>query len=364
MLITSQGGKLYVLEDGTLTLARTLQNICSNSERGLLGVAVDPAFAQNRFVYLYYTANVASSCAQNSASSPVNRVARFVLPASNVISSAGPYVLLDKIPSPNGNHNGGDLHFGKDGLLYVSVGDGGCDPAGDSGCGASNDAAKDKNLLNGKILRVTKTGAVPPNNPFVGPNSVRCNVTGRTSPGKVCAEVFASGLRNPYRMAFNPNMSTTHFAINDVGQNAREEVSLGAAGADYGWNLREGTCAVGPGSNCGAPPVGLTDPVFDYAHSSSGAFANCRSISGGAYIPRGLWPASYDNTYLFADFICGKIFQMKRVGSVRTASVFADALGSASVVHLAFGRYSDAQALYYTSYAGGGQVRRISYSAN
>lgn len=362
MLITSQSGKLYVLKNGNLTLARTIRGICSNSERGLLGVAVDPAFSQNRYIYLYYTGNPSGVCSQNSPESPVNRVARFVLPDSNIISPAGPYVVLDNIPSPNGNHNGGDLNFGKDGLLYVSVGDGGCDPAGDSGCGAANNAAKALNLTSGKILRVTRTGAAPPGNPFVGANSVPCRLSGRAGAGKVCAEIFALGLRNPYRIAFNPNVSTIQFAINDVGQNAREEIDLGAAGANYGWNTREGSCQTGSSSGCGTPPAGLTDPIFDYGRSSEGTFAGCRSISGGAYVPRDVWPASYGNTYLFADFVCGKIFQMRRIGEKRVASTFASSVGN--IVHLAFGRYNGVKTLYYTTYSNGGQVRRISYSGN
>lgn len=356
LLITSQGGKLYVLKNGTLTLARTIRNICTNSERGLLGVTVDPAFAQNRYIYLYYTANVSGSCANNSPQSPVNRVIRFTLPDNNVITSS-PYTLIANIPSPNGNHNGGDLRFGRGGqYLHVSVGDGGCDPAGDSGCAAQNDAAQSKSTLSGKILRVTPTGGVPAINPFVGSNSVRCGLTRTIPRGKVCGEIFATGLRNPYRMAFNPNSSTTSFYINDVGQNAREEIDLGIKGANYGWNLREGRCKTGSSSDCGTSPAGLTNPVFDYTRT--GIFSGCRSISGGAVVPNGLWPSAYNNTYLFADFVCGKIFQLKGSGSTRTASLFASGLGN--VVHMDFGTYAGQRALYYTTYTGGGQVRQIS----
>lgn len=361
LLVTTQDGKLYVVKNGTQTLARTIRIICSNSERGLLGVSVDPQFAQNRYIYLYYTANVSGSCAQNSSQSPVNRVIRFVLPNDNVISPKGPYVLIDNIPSPNGNHNGGDLHFGNDGLLYVSVGDGGCDYRGNSGCGAANDAARGKHTLVGKILRVTKSGGVPSGNPFVGSNSVRCNRSGRATPGKVCAEVYALGLRNPFRLAFDPNVSTTRFFVNDVGQNAREEIDLGRAGADYGWNLREGRCRTG-GGGCGTVS-GLTNPVFDWAHGSSGILGGCRSISGGAFVPNASgWPASLRGNYLFSDFICGKIFSLTRTSTGYSASVFADDLGAGSAVHLTFGPYEGGRALFYTTYADGGQVRRISYT--
>jgi glucose/arabinose dehydrogenase len=143
-------------------------------------------------------------------------------------------VLIDNIPSPAGNHNAGDLHFGKDGYLYVSVGDGGCDYANDSGCAGQNDAARDQNVLLGKILRITREGDIPATNPYRGTDSARCNTTGRTGAGKKCQETFAWGLRNPFRMAFDPNASHTRFFINDVGQNAREEIDQGKAGADYG----------------------------------------------------------------------------------------------------------------------------------
>lgn len=346
LLIATQGGKLYVQKSGKLTLARTVR-ACTDAERGLLGVAVDPQFAQNRYIYLYYTANVSGSCAKNSPQSPVNRVARFVLPDSNVIGSGGPLVLIDNIPSPNANHNGGDLHFGKDGLLYVSVGDG----------GANSAAAAAKNTLLGKILRVTKTGGIPLGNPYRGADSRRCNVSGRAAAGQVCQEIFASGLRNPFRIAFNPNAAETRFFINDVGQNAREEINEGVAGSDYGWPRREGVCAAG-GADCGAPPAGLTNPVHDYAHASTG----CRSVSGGAFVPIGVWPGGYRG-YLFADFVCGKIFRLSGSSSGYRVSTFADGFGAYSLVALAFLPAPGGQALYYTTYADGGQVRRISYTA-
>ncbi len=348
LLIATQDGKLYVQKNSQLILARTIRFICTNVARGLLGVAVDPQFAQNRYIYLYYTAplTATSGCPENSSQSPVNRVARFILPDNNIISTGGPRVLIDKIPSYNADHNGGDLHFGKDGLLYVSVGDGGV---------PSNAAAK--NSLSGKILRMTKTGGIPPTNPYRGANSVRCNVTGRAAAGKVCQEIFASGLRNPFRIAFDPNAAGTRFFINDVGESAREEIDEGRAGADYGWNRREGVCAVG-GTNCGAPPAGLTNPIFDYAHATEA----CRSIAGGAFVPAGLWPSTYEG-YLFADFVCGKIFLLKSSGNGYRVSTFADGFGPFNLVSLTFLPSAGSRALYYTTYADEGQVRRISYTA-
>jgi len=212
MLIATQLGRLRMLVNDTLVAAPAIDlaaSLCTGEEQGLLGVAVDPAFTTNGFVYLYYTRDKAGTCE--------NRVSRFTL-VGNSIDLATEVVLIDGIPSPAGIHNAGDLHFGNDGLLYISVGDGGCDYLGDSGCGGSNDAARDQNVLLGKILRITPTGAIPPTNPFLGAGTARCNVTGRTSVGLKCQETFAWGLRNPFRIAFDPNTTATRFFINDVGQ--------------------------------------------------------------------------------------------------------------------------------------------------
>jgi glucose/arabinose dehydrogenase len=363
LLITEQGGRLRVYRNGLLsTPALNLSSrICSDSERGLLGVAVDPQFTSNRYIYLYYTFDKFDNCASQTTNVPVNRVSRFTLPSSNIIDPQSERVLINNIPSYAGNHNGGDLGFGKDGFLYVSVGDGGCDYAG-SGCAENNNAARDKHALLGKILRITKSGGIPATNPFRGTNTARCNVSGRTQVGKTCQEIFATGLRNPFRIGFDPNVTSTRFFINDVGQNAWEEIDQGRRGADYGWNTREGDCVTGSTTNCGTPPAGLTNPIYDYQNGGGGSslFQNCSSITGGAFVPRGVWDSSYNNSYLFADFVCGKIFKLKRNSSGNyQATQFASNLGSYSVVHLAFGPYGGSQALYYTTFANGGEVRRI-----
>lgn len=364
LLITNQPGRLFVRENNQQLLALRIRRICSNSERGLLGAAFDPNFEQNRYIYLYYTWNKFGTCATNSGRSPVNRVARFTLSPRNTVVRGSQVVLLENIPSPNGNHNGGDLQLGNDGLLYVSVGDGGCDYERNSGCKGANDSARSKHTLVGKILRIDRNGNAPTANPFTGPDSVSCNKLGRARAGQSCREIFALGLRNPFRIAVDPNASGTKVFINDVGQNAREEIDFAEAGADYGWNLREGSCSTGSNGDCGDPPAGLTDPIFDYAHSSSGTFSGCRSIAGGAFVPSGAWPNAFDGSYLFNDFVCGKIFKLTQGSSGYTASVFADNQGPYSIVHMTFGKGPDKDSLYYTTYADGGQVRRITYTGN
>jgi glucose/arabinose dehydrogenase/Ca2+-binding RTX toxin-like protein len=370
MLVATQPGQLRVYKNGQLLQTPALNissKICANSERGMLGVAVDPNFdAQvpgDDFVYVYYTYNKFGVCPTGqptNVSNPVNRVSRFVM-SGDTVDLATEKILIDNIPSPNGNHNAGDLHFGKDGYLYVTVGDGGCDYKGDSGCAGANDASRDRHILLGKVLRITRDGDIPSTNPYTGTSSARCNSTGRTDPGKNCQETFAWGLRNPFRFAFDPNATGTRFFVNDVGQNTWEEVDQGKAGADYAWNLCEGTHdnpdragSVG----CAAAPY--TPPVHEYNHSDTG----CASVTGGAFVPNGVWPASYEGSYLLGDYVCNKIFMLTPVnGGGFTRTEFASGLGSGGPTAMTFGPYGSSKALYYTTYANGGEIHRLAYTA-
>jgi glucose/arabinose dehydrogenase len=352
MLITTQNGQLRIHANGALLTTPALTiGVCTDSERGMLGVAVDPAFGLNQYIYVYYTIPISGMC--------INRVSRFVLSPMNTVSNET--ILVDKIPSPGGNHNGGDLNFGQDGNLYISIGDGGCDYKDISRCSGSNTAARDEFIVLGKILRITPSGGIPADNPFQGAGTGRCNTDGRTTAAR-CQETFAWGLRNPFRFAFDPNAAGTRFFINDVGQNTWEEIDEGRAGADYGWNVREGHCALASVSDCGPPPAGMTNPIYDYAHSTG-----CRVITGGAFVPNGVWPAEYDGDYLYGDYECGKIVRLQPSGGGYVSTDFTTGLGSSSAVHMRFGPWSGpfglTQALYYTTYASTGEIRRIGYTA-
>jgi glucose/arabinose dehydrogenase/PKD repeat protein len=357
LLVSTQAGFVRVIANGTLLANPALDlraKLCNGNEGGIPGVTADPNFAVNRFVYLYYTFNKSGVCDYTgTAQSPVNRVSRFVLSDNNTIDPLSEVVLLDNMPAPVASHIGGDLHFGKDGYLYVSVGDGECDYKKDSGCQALNDAARDQNVLLGKILRITRDGAIPPGNPFTGADSGRCNTAGLTSAAK-CQETYGWGLRNPFRMDFDPNAAGTRFFINDVGQDTWEEIDLGQAGADYGWNIREGPCALGSTTNCGPPPAGMTNPIYSYDHSGE-----CQSVNAGAFVPNGAWPAAYDNSYLYGDIVCGKVFQLVPDGSGGFSRNEFASLGPQTVIAMIFGPSGSGQALYYTSYAG--EVRRIDF---
>lgn len=386
LLVTTQGGRLLVKNGAapevtalTFNAASTGADpkICSNSERGLLGVAVDPLFASNQFIYLFYTArNGSPDCGTGSvyvdgvgnytpAGKPVNRVSRFTLGSNNIVLPTTELPIIDNMPSFAGNHNAGDVHFGKDGFLYVSIGDGGTDYAGDSGGGGGNDAARDKHVLTGKILRVTRTGGVPPGNPFTGVGTGVCAVTGATTAGNHCQETFAWGLRNPFRFSMDSNAVGTRFFINDVGQGAWEEVDEGKAGADYGWNCREGAHVNSTTGKCNPTPANMIDPIFEYPHGGAvvpgTAISGCNSITGGAFVPNGVWPLAYDNKYLLVDFICAGMFSIP-VGAapqpvVTAAETFATGVSSATT--LVFGPSGSTQALHYTSYATG--VSRIRF---
>ncbi len=335
-------GRIVVAEQGGLVRAGqpgqplapwfSVPGTCLGSERGVLGLTADPAYLSNGRVFVYST-----RLAPGAPGGCVNRV------TSLVPGVTGETVLLDNISSINGNHNAGDLDVGSDGHLYVTTGDAGRDPRGDSGSGGSNDAARDLSILNGKVLRITLDGQPAPGNPLVAPGSQRCATTGVTSAIALCQEIAAWGLRNPYRFAFDPNRGDDRVFVNDVGQSTREEVDELRLGADYGWNTCEGPCSP-------ARP-GLTDPITSYPRSV-GTY-----ITAGAFVPDGLWPESLDGGYLFADGGSGKIFLRRADGSVDYQNPWATgAFGLADMVFAIdeLGR----TALYYTL-NGSGQVRRI-----
>ncbi|MGH9000456.1 MAG: PQQ-dependent sugar dehydrogenase, partial [Acidimicrobiia bacterium] len=357
LLVATQAGKLYLADPdatgGGLAGAPALDlsgRLCPRLEQGLLGVAVHPDFAATGWVYVYWTHDV-DGC--------VHRVSRFTIGADGVADPASETVLVDRIPSPNGNHNGGDLQFGPDGYLYVGVGDGGCDWDGE-GCAGDNDASRDTHVLLGKVLRIGADGEIPPDNPFLGEDSGRCNEDGRTEEGDHCSETYARGLRNPFRLAFDGDAPGTRFFVNDVGQDTWEEIDEGAKGADYGWNEREGPCAKASRTDCGPSPDGMTDPIFAYPHDG-----RCGAITGGAFVPGSAgWPEDLRGDYLFADYACGTIFRLEPSADDPAAwrsSVFVDGLGDDSPVHLTFGPSPVGRSLYYATYGGGGQVRRLDF---
>jgi glucose/arabinose dehydrogenase len=361
MLVTSKGGQLWVIENGAVvsTPAIDLSSMmCTNGERALGAVAVHPEFSSNRYVYMYYTFKKNGTCDESEVDGPVNRLSRFVLGDDNTIDPASETLLFDTPPLYRDHHNGGDIAFGPDGFVYVTVGDGGT---------RRFDWPQDPGYLLGKVVRITDSGGIPPGNPHDGPDSARCNVDGvppAGSPaGTKCQEVYAQGLRNPFRFALDPESSTPRFMINDVGQHSFEEINeLTAPGADFGWPLREGPCVFDTVTECDAPPPGLTDPVHWYPHGINGGAA-----TAGAFVPSGVWPAEYDGVYLFADYVFGAIYQLEdgppecRTCTPPTSAYEAHAFtDAASVVSMAFGPHDGSQSLFYVTREGDG-VHRIDY---
>jgi hypothetical protein len=164
----------------------------------------------------------------------------------------------------------------------------------------------------------------------------------------VCTEIYAFGLRNPFRFAFDPNSGNSQFFINDVGDGTWEEVDLGIKGANYGWPIREGFCVRGSTTNCS--PAGYTEPLTAYPHS-----IGCTFITAGVFVPNGLWPG-YDGSYLFGDGGCGKIFRRAADGSVDSAAPFATTSGV--IVDMTFLTQGTQTALYYVT-NGSSQIHRV-----
>jgi len=366
MLILMRSGKLLIRANGVMlpTPAIDLSQVtCTSGDEGMGGVAVHPNFTQNNYIYLYYTYQKSGTCTTGSANAPVNRLSRFTLSSNNSINPASGVVLLDSPPLPTFDHMGDDLQFGPDNNLYLAIGDGGS-PC----CTSTFNYPEDPGVLLGKIVRLTDSGGIPLDNPFTGSNSARCNLTGvppAGSPsGTRCQEVYAMGLRNPFKASFDP--SGSRYFINDVGNATWEEVDLGQPGADYGWPTREGPCsAANPVTDCGPPTPGLTNPIFWYGHNVTADGVKCGAITAGAFVPNGLWPG-FDHSYLYADWNCGGIWQLDSNNSGGFTSTFFAKVGAAGPISMRFGPYGNSLTLYYVfgNYGSKGQLRRISLSSS
>ena len=262
----------------------------------------------NMFSFIWYTFNKRGNCNEDIDNGPVDRLSRFVLPESNKVDLASETVFFETSALEYDHHNGGDIEFGVDGNMWVTVGDG-----GSTWTAVSNNPG---NLL-GSMVRLTLDGDIPADNPYVGDaDAVRCNVNGvppvnddGLPTGTKCLEIWATGLRNPFRFAVDPNVQDkVRFYVNDVGQGLWEEISEGGTdfkGVDYGWPAREGPCPNNRIENC-ADVHPYTDPVHYYIHNNGG------SVTGGSFVPNGIWPEEYNGAYLYADFVFGKIYTSQR----------------------------------------------------
>ncbi|HEV7516380.1 MAG TPA: PQQ-dependent sugar dehydrogenase [Thermoanaerobaculia bacterium] len=264
LFVCEQGGQLRVIKNGALLAAPFLSvTVNSSGERGLLGVVFDPAFPSNPYVYVYYTATTPTIH---------NRVSRFT--ANGDVAVAGSETVLLNLNdlSSATNHNGGSLHFGKDGKLYIGVGE-----------NANGSNSQTLGNLLGKILRINPDGTIPSDNPFFG-----------TATG-VNRAIWVLGLRNPFTFSFQPGSG--RMLINDVGQSTWEEIDDGIAGSNYGWPTTEGPTT----------DPRFRSPIFSYGHGTSST-TGC-AITGGTFYdpPIQQFPPAYTGTYFFADFCSGWI---------------------------------------------------------
>jgi glucose/arabinose dehydrogenase len=317
IFITQQGGALRVVKNGAL-LTQPFLTVSVNAagERGLLGVAFDPNFASNNFVYVYYT----------TATTPNhNRVSRFTASAANAdVAAAGSEVQLLNLPNLSSatNHNGGAIHFGTDGKLYIAVGE-----------NANSSNAPSLTTTLGKILRINPDGSIPSDNPFFS------QTTG------INQAIWARGLRNPFTFGVDPTNGRIH--INDVGEGTWEEVNQGVAGSNYGWPQTEGPNPAGV--------AGVRYPIHSYTHASGGC-----AITGGAFYrpTTATFPPEYAGLYFFGDY-CGGFIRTLAPPNYTTSTPFATGISSLADIQV----HPDGS-LYYLARGAGGDLFRVQYTAN
>jgi len=321
LFITEQEGRIMIVKDGVLLSAPFLDirgRVSCCGERGLLSVAFPPAFREKRYFYVNYTDTAGDT-----------KVARYrVTKDADRADPASEEIVLT-VQQPYANHNGGQLAFGPDGYLYIGMGDGGSanDPQGNG---------QKMSTLLGKLLRIdVESGgrpyAVPPSNPFAGKQEVR-------------PEIWASGLRNPWRFSFD--RATGDLFIADVGQNRLEEVNVQPAsskgGENYGWNILEGSRCL-RSKTCDT--TRLVMPVAEYGHDRG-----C-SVTGGM-VYRGKALPHLQGTYVYGDYCSGRIWGMRRENGRWTSIELADTRLSIST----FGE-DEAGEVYVADHAKGGIYR-------
>lgn len=250
--------------------------IDNKNEEGLLGLAFHPKFSTNGQLFLYYTSNEAPQ---------LSVISRFTV--KDGVASSDSEEEIMRIKQPYWNHNGGTLAFGKDGYLYIALGDGGAgnDPHGNG---------QNLSTLLGSILRIDVDSStpmrkygIPKDNPFVSKKDAR-------------PEIYAYGFRNIWRLAFDRETGALWAA--DVGQNLWEEINIVVKGGNYGWNLREGQHMFGKKGS--GSRDGLIEPVWEYDHNVG------KSITGG-YVYRGGKLPGLIGSYIYADYVTGKIWALK-----------------------------------------------------
>ncbi len=331
LFIVEQSGRIRIFENGNLNAAPFLNVSAITStggERGLLGLAFHPDYANNGWFYINHTGS-SGACA---GAAGCTIVARYSVSGDPDLADPGSRAQIIRIAQPYSNHNGGGIEFGPDGYLYIGMGDGGS--GGDPGNRSQNDGQ-----LLGKMLRLDVDSglpySIPEDNPHVGE-------------GLPLDEIWAKGLRNPWRFSFD--RLTGDLWIGDVGQYIWEEVDFQPAastgGENYGWRLMEGNHCFNPANNCDLG--GLTYPIWEYDHNSG-----C-SITGG-YVYRGASIPELQGLYLYADYCNGRIWAFDPADSSNTLILTDQNVGNIT----SFGEDADGE-LYLTT---GNKVWRFAGTA-
>jgi glucose/arabinose dehydrogenase len=299
IFVAEQAGRIRIVRDGTLVDRPFLDitgRIASGGERGLLGIAFHPGYPTDPRVFVDYTdkdGNTVVSSFRVSAGDPD-------------AADPGSEVVLLHVTQPFANHNGGGIHFGADGMLYIALGDGGSggDPQGNG---------QRLDTLLAKILRIDVDGtssagayAIPPDNPFLGTAGAR-------------PEIWLTGLRNPWRFGFDG--PTGDLWIGDVGEAAWEEIDVarhGASGLNFGWNIMEGFHCFKPSNGC--DQTNLTLPVAEYGHG-----LGCAVIGG--VVVRDPRQGRLDGGYMFGDACTDNLWLMDPTGDGRREPVLVEKMG-------------------------------------
>ncbi len=322
LFIIEQGGRISVitnLANPTRTVFLDISGLIlggtPTDERGLLGLAFHPGYSSNGYFFVYYT-GTATTAAPGATNAMHDILARYRVSASNrnQADPASEVRFLRQYDQAN-NHNAGDIHFGSDGYLYLSLGD-----EGDSNDSRNNSQTITKDFFSA-IIRIdvdkkpgntapnahpsaTTNYLVPADNPFLG--AIIFNGVG-INPSSIRTEFWAVGLRNPWRFTFDPVTGFLYCA--DVGQGAWEEINIIKKGGNYGWAYREGAHA-GPKT----PPAGFTsiDPIQEYAHGGS---TNQGTVVTGGVVYRGATYPAIAGAYFFADYGIGNIWYLRYDGT-------------------------------------------------
>lgn len=365
VFVTTQSGDVRVIKNGALlaTPFFHFNNIDGSGERGVLGVAFDPSFTSNHFVYIYHTVAAAGGNA------PFNEVSRFTV--SGDVAAAGSQVDILKLNDLSGatNHNGGAMHFGTDNLLYISVGEN-ANPAN----------SQTLNNLLGKVLRIDVSQVapgdplnnvaklIPASNPFTpGHTSVASGIN---------QAIYALGLRNPFTFGVDPATGATF--ISDVGQNTWEEINRLVAGANYGWNNAEGFFN---GTPSGLGPGTYMNPLMSYNHNNASptTITGIAIIGGVAYEPppgaTNPFPSSFNGKYFFADLGGGfnhdhsqnlgqwiRVFDPASPGSLANPDTSQNFASSAANSIVGLVQAPDGGIYYLSAGSGGGEVLKISFN--